>query len=233
MTEATLTTANAMSGSVYGRELSPAEIEAKAHRDLVGGLWDEVGALQIEFLRARGLAPGDRLLDVGCGALRGGVHFVRYLEPGHYYGLDINASLIEAGRRELTDAGLGERDAQLLVDDRFAASRFGVSFDAALAVSVFTHLPANAIVRCLVEVARVLKPGARFFASWFEAPAPAWLEPVTHPRGGIVSHYDADPYHYATAELSWMAGLARLRVENLGDWAHPRGQHMAAFVRDE
>ena len=47
-----------------------------AHREQVGGLWDEIGALQIDFLRAQGLRPGDTLLDVGCGCLRGGVHFV-------------------------------------------------------------------------------------------------------------------------------------------------------------
>ena len=215
--------------NVYGRELTLAEIDAGAHRDLVGGMWEEIGALQLAFLRARGLAAGHRLLDVGCGALRGGVHFVRFLEPGRYHGLDINASLIEAGRRELAEAGLAGRQATLLVDDGFAASRFGVRFDVALAVSLFSHLPANKIVRCFVEVAKVLAPGARFYASWWEAPHAAHLAPITHAPAGIVTYYDADSYHYAFAELEWMAGLAGLRAQNLGEWGHPRGQHMAAF----
>lgn len=219
--------------NVYGRELTPAEIEARAHRDLVGGMWEEIGALQLAFMQARGLAVSDRLLDMGCGALRGGIHFVRFLEPARYHGLDINASLIEAGRRELAEAGLAGREARLMVDDGFAASRFGVRFDAALAVSLFSHLPVNKIVRCLVEVARVLAPGARFYASWWEAPTPAHLAPLTHPPAGIVTYYDADSYHYAFAELEWMAGLAGLRARNLGDWGHPRGQRMAMFDRDE
>lgn len=220
-------------GHVYDRELTPAEIEARAHRELVGGLWDEIGALQLDYLRGRGLAPAHRLLDVGCGALRGGVHFVRHLAPGHYYGLDRNASLIEAGRRELADANLGNRDAQLMVDDQFRASRFDTRFDMAVAVSLFSHLYANQIVRCLVEVGRVLAPGARFYASWWEAPAPAWLDPLPRPPFDIVTHYDVDSFHYAFAEISWMAGIAGLRADNLGDWGHPRGQRMAAFVRDE
>ena len=155
---------------MYGRELSAEEIAARAHREAVGGMWDEIGALQLDFLRAQGLAAPHRLLDVGCGALRGGVHFVRFLDPGGYHGLDVNPSLIAAGERELVDAGLADRGAHLIVDDRFAVSRFGQRFEFALAVSLFTHLAMNSIVRCMVEVAKVLAPSGRFFASWFEAP---------------------------------------------------------------
>lgn len=213
----------------YARQLTPAEIAGRAHREFVGGMWDEIGALQLAFMRDRGLAPSHRLLDMGCGAMRGGVHFVRFLGPGGYHGLDINASLIDAGRKELVEAGLGDRDARLLVDDGFDASRFGVRFDAAVAVSLFSHLPMNKIVRCLCEVARVLAPGARFHASFWEAPHPAHLAPLTHAPAGIVTRYDADSYHYAFAEIAWMAGLAGLRAELVGDWGHPRGQQMASF----
>ena len=71
-----------------------------AHREQVGGLWDEVGALQIDFLRAQGLRPPDTLLDVGCGCLRGGVHLVGYLEPGRYYGIDRDADARPRGPRD-------------------------------------------------------------------------------------------------------------------------------------
>lgn len=218
-----------MHGNVYGRELTGEEIAAGLHREFVGGMWDEVGRLQFDFLRAQGLVPQHRLLDVGCGALRGGIHFVRHLEPGHYCGLDVNASLLEAGKRELAAAGLGQRGARLLADDAFRASRFGSSFDMAIAVSLFTHLPMNPIVRCLVEVARTLALDARFYASYFEAPAPACLEPLRQPPGEIVTHYDRDPFHYAFDELQAMARLAGVRVERVGEWQHPRGQRMAAF----
>lgn len=93
----------------YGRQLSPAEIETKEHRNLVGGLWEELGTLQFNFLKDHGLQPHHRLVDLGCGALRGGLHFIRYLDAGHYYGIDINASLIEAGKRELDQEQLGAR----------------------------------------------------------------------------------------------------------------------------
>jgi len=215
----------------YGRQLTNAEIDAKEHRDFVGGLWDELGLLQLRFLRERGLQPGHRLLDLGCGALRGGIHFIRYLEPGNYYGADINASLLEAGRRELAEANLADRKIHLLVTDRFEVGRFETTFDFGIAVSVFTHLTMNHIVQCLVEVRQVLRPDARFYASWFEAPAKARMAPLTHDPAGIVTSYHCDPYHYAFDEIRWMADLAELDVENIGDWGHPRGQRMLAFAR--
>jgi hypothetical protein len=39
------------------------------HQSVIGGLWDEVGQLQHDFLVAHGLQPTHRLLDVGCGSL--------------------------------------------------------------------------------------------------------------------------------------------------------------------
>jgi cyclopropane fatty-acyl-phospholipid synthase-like methyltransferase len=220
-----------MAINVYGRQLSDAEIDAKEHRDLVGGLWDELGALQFAFLTAQGLTPASRLLDLGCGALRGGVHFVRHLDAGNYYGMDINASLIEAGRRELAEAGLGGKRVHLLVSDDFELERFGTTFEYAIAVSVFTHLTMNHIVKCLAEVRRTLAPHGRFFASYFEAPTRAYLAALAHSPGDIVTSYCADPYHYAFEEMQWMAGLAELNVERIGDWGHPRDQQMLAFSR--
>ena len=78
------------------------------HRQMVGGLWDEMGQLQFDFLVRQGLSPEHRLLDIACGCLRGGVHFVRYLQPGNYYGVDVNAPLLERGRYELASAGIAE-----------------------------------------------------------------------------------------------------------------------------
>jgi cyclopropane fatty-acyl-phospholipid synthase-like methyltransferase len=221
-----------MKANEYDRQLTEDEIRGKAHREFVGGLWDEIGKLQFEFMRSRGLEPQHRLLDIGCGALRGGVHFVRYLAPDRYFGLDINASLIDAGRRELHDAGLADRRARLEVSNRFDFPAFGAHFDYAIAISVFTHLPMNSIVRCLAEARDVLLPHGVLFASFFEAPAPAWLRPLRHEPGEITTHYDADPYHYAVAEMRHMAHVVGLRVESIGDWAHPRDQRMLAFSRD-
>ena len=110
----------------------------------------------------------------------------------------------------------------------FEFGQFGRQFDFALAQSVFTHLPMNHIIRCLIEIRKVLNPGGMFYATFFEAPRSGHLAPIAHP-GGAVSHYDEDPYHQSWEEMQWMAGVARLQVHRIGDWQHPRNQRMLAF----
>jgi ubiquinone/menaquinone biosynthesis C-methylase UbiE len=215
--------------NTYSRQWTPDEIVAGAHREAVGGLWDEIGRLQCDFLIAAGLRPEHRFIDVGCGALRGGIHFVKYLAPGHYYGLDVNDSLIEAGKRELQLAGLSDRGANLLVNDRFEVCRFDVPFDHGIAQSLFSHLPLNQIISCLVQVKRALAPRGSFHATYFAASRSAHLETIVHTPGAIRTSYEADPFHYSFEEMSFAARLANLAVERV-DWDHPRAQRMLWFT---
>lgn len=217
--------------NAYGRQLSDAEIAAKEHRAFIGGLWEEVGQLQFEFMKMQGLLPEQKLADVGCGAMRGGLHFVNYLKPGNYFGLDINESLIRAAKTELDDAGLFHKNPNLLVNDKFELSLFNTKFDFAIAVSVFTHLFMNNIVRCLVEVNRVLAPAGKFYATFFQAPNAAYLNPIDHIPGTITTYYDRDPFHYAFSEMQNMAALANLQVSLVEEWSHPRNQRMLCFSR--
>lgn len=215
----------------YDQELSNAEIASDVHRGAVGGRWEELGRWQFELLVGKGLLPAHRLLDVGCGALRGGIHFIRYLAPGNYYGLDINASLIKAGREvELPRAGLTDRNPRLEVSNCFEFSKFGTTFPYALALSVFTHLPANAIETCLVRLLDVLEPGARFYATYFEAARPHVIDPLRH-LDGIVTYNDADPFHYHFSWFEFLTAGLPWTVTNLGACQHPRGQHLLEFTR--
>ncbi len=214
----------------YYQQLTQEQINAGTHRDMVGGMWEEIGRLQFEFLRARGLKPSHRLLDIGCGSLRGGIHAIKYLEPGNYYGLDINPSLIKAGRHEIRLAGLTQKNPHLAVSDRFELGLFREKFDYLLALSVFTHLFANHIIRCFAEVREVLAPGGRFFATFFLAPHSVHLASIVHQPGGIKTEYDRDPFHYSLDEIGAMAKLADLSAEIIGDWNHPRAQQMVMFL---
>lgn len=215
----------------YDPQLTDEEIAGGSHRGAVGGLWDEMGRWQFDLLVRNGLKPSHRLLDVGCGALRGGIHFIRYLEPGNYYGIDINASLIKAGREiELPRAGLSDRNPHLEVCTSFAFSKFGTTFPFALALSVFTHLPANAIETCLVRLVDALEPGGRCYATYFEAPEPHALEPIRH-LDGVVTYNDTDPFHYHFSWFEFLTSNLALDVRNLGACGHPRGQHLLEFVR--
>ncbi len=221
---------NIMKGvNAYFKDLTNKEIENKAHRDFVGGLWEELGHLQLEFLIKSGLKPNHKLLDIGCGCLRGGVHYVKYLQEGNYYGLDINNSLIEAGKIELKKADLIKKKPNLIVDDKFSFDKFGSKFDFMVSVSVFTHLPMNIIIRCLNKARESLTPNGVYYSTFFQAPTPSHLEAIKQQPGDIITNYDSDPFHYSVEELAYMAKLAKLEINIIGDWDHPRNQKMVAF----
>jgi SAM-dependent methyltransferase len=190
-----------------------------------------MGKKQFEYLVEQGLLPGHRFLDVGCGSLRGGVHFVGYLEPGHYFGLDIQQRLLDAGRVELEAAGLEPASARLMQDDAFRFGRFGQQFDFALAQSVFTHLPLNTIMRCLAEIERVLRPAGRFYATFFQHRGPRLDTEAVRQSETVTTHPDADPFHYDPDVFRWAVEGSSLDVDLIGDWDHPRNQQMLLFTK--
>ena len=213
----------------YTRPLSEEEIISGRHRAKVKGPWEELGALQLAFLREQGLQQGHRLLDVGCGPLRGGIHLVDYLEPGGYYGVDINQSLLDAGYDHELPGHLRAklpRD-HLRATDRFDCD-FGVAFDYALAQSLFTHLSLNQIRLCLYRVAKVMPPGGRFFATFFRAPR---SHPLDVPRGDGRLWTERNAFFYYRADLKWAARCAPWEVRYIGKWGHPRHQMMMEFRR--
>jgi cyclopropane fatty-acyl-phospholipid synthase-like methyltransferase len=216
----------------YTRQLTRKEIAKGEHRNFVGGFWHEIGTLQFEFLLRHGLLPGHKLVDIGCGALRCGLPIIRYLETGNYFGLDINESLLEGGKRELALAELTDKRPKLLLNNKFELDRFGVLFDFAIAQSLFTHLDMNSIVRCLREARKVLHSGSKFFISFLQAPHSGHLEQVRHEPGGVVSNLDSDPYHYSFAELQWLAASAGFTAELVGNWNHPRNLQMLQLSTD-
>jgi SAM-dependent methyltransferase len=218
----------------YAKPLTEAEIEDGRHRRRAGGLWAAMGKLQLDFMVEHGLEPGSRLIDIGCGPLRAGVHFVDYLEPGNYYGIDVNGTLLDAGYDvEFSDELRSKLPREnLRATDRFDCD-FGVQFDFAIAQSLFTHLPLNDIRLCLVRLGRQMKPGGRFYGTFFEAPA-------DFPVDGVLDGDDErkrdkfterNPFWYWPGDLEWAAGFGPWKFTYLGDWGHPRNQKMGEFLR--
>jgi SAM-dependent methyltransferase len=204
-------------------------------RSSVGGLWDRMGSLQFDFLVAQGLGTDDYLLDLGCGVMRGGRHFVRYLDAGHYCGVDIDAEMIEGGERQLAADGLAAKGARLRVTDTFDVD-FGQPFDAAIAQSVFTHLPLNSIWAALANVSANLREGGVFYATFFRGPdGPERLVPIQQPceegRQPVRTFAERNHYHYSPDDFRRLCENLPLEPRDIGDWGHPRGQQMMAFTR--
>jgi SAM-dependent methyltransferase len=202
------------------------------HRDMIGGMWEEIGALQFDFLVHQGMRPHHKLLDLGCGAGRLAVRAVPYLQGGGgvYHGVDLSASLLSAAHKELEAIGapLSPRDLHATAD--FTPGPGAPStFDFGIAQSLFTHLPRDCFEQALRAIAPWFGPASRFFATFFIGPANA--AELRHEPSGVVSHPDRDPFHYDADAIVAAAMRNGWRVESLGAWDHPRDQQMCALRR--
>jgi len=215
-----------------GTPADEAAMDRAPHRLVSGGRWRETGLWQYEFLRRQGLRPADHVLDVGCGSLAAAIHLLPFMEIGHYYGIERNRALFEAGVwTELRRAGVIQERGHFLVNDTFDLIGVPVAFDLALAGSLFRQLPFNDVARCIASVVRALTPLGRFYATWFENPDPSRFEPISHPNG-VISYQDREPYHYPfplVEEVCRTVGASVARVE---DSSHPRGESVLVIARD-
>jgi SAM-dependent methyltransferase len=126
--------------------------------------------LTVDFDRL-GLQPGDRVLDMGCGAgrhafemFRRGAHVVAFDQDADELGavLDLFGAMREAGE---VPAGA---EADIKEGDALALPFADGEFDRVVAAEVLEHLPDDATAAA--ELARVLRPGGTLAVS-----VPRWL----------------------------------------------------------
>lgn len=186
--------------------------------------YDVIGAAQFALLYALGLREHHRLLDIGCGSLRGGRMLIPYLAPGGYVGVDPNAWLINAA----IDEQLG-RDVLVVKrpvfdhSDDFSLGHLG-RFDYVLAQGIATNTGPQLLRRLLGGIETTL--------------ASTGLAAVTiiHPGTGDHSAVEVslddreasdwrypDCYAYDRSEIAAAIATAGL-VGRPIDWFHPRHQ---------
>ena len=203
-------------------------VEPGWHRRAVGGMWEELGRLQLDFLVGQGLRPDHYFLDVGCGSLRGGVHFIRYLEAGHYYGFDRSPERLEAGRDvELPRSGLVGQAACARGDRRLRRRALRPRLRLrARPVGLHAH-PARRHRALPAERRRGARTGRALYATFNERSG----EAADHVDRSELP-YGKDPierYEFSVFEELCRAGP--LSVEYIGEWGHPRGQKMLVFTK--
>jgi SAM-dependent methyltransferase len=214
----------------YDEDAMAAAVERGDHREVIGSMWNEIGSLQLDFLKANGVVPESSLLDIGCGSLRLGIRAIEYLESGNYWGTDLNPVLLDAGYdKEIVPAGLAGKlpRAQLIADSDFSFPGVPSTIDFAIATSVFTHLPLNHMRLCLARLAqRVTSPCTFFFTIFVPPDGGPVTESHKQPRGAKTTHSHRDPYHYEVADVHFAAAGTPWSIEYIGDWNHPRNQMM-------
>ncbi|MER7760206.1 class I SAM-dependent methyltransferase [Streptomyces sp. NPDC097619] len=125
--------------------------------------WLALGEMQFDYLLRHGLEPGKRMLDIGCGNLRAGRLFIDYLNPGHYYGIDISPEILISAKETLASYGLQAKVPHLTLTKNLTLDFLPDGhFDVVHAHSVFSHSPVEVIDECLAHVGRILAPGGHF-----------------------------------------------------------------------
>jgi SAM-dependent methyltransferase len=168
----------------------------------IGGLWDEYGALQRDFLIARGLRPNHRLLDLGCGTGRLARAIVPYLDACHYTGFDISMGALEYARQLSTVEGWADKSPDFVSSEgRVTAS----GFDFIWAFSVMIHLPSDIAASLIKFALSRLADGGRLFFSYVRTERPdntrTGLKQFKHP----LSFYQkvADELGCPLIEVPW------------------------------
>ena len=145
------------------------------------GDFRRIGAEFLElFIRYGGLRPGSDVIDFGCGIGRMAIPLTQYLgADASYVGIDVNPHGIAWCRRRISK--IYQNFKFLRVD--YVNSLYNPkgkktpqsyrlplgprSFDFAISTSVFTHLARHEMKAFVRQLASVLRPGGRLFATFF------------------------------------------------------------------
>lgn len=196
-------------------------IAKKGHRGYVGGLWEEMGDLQFNFLLSMGLKPDMYLLDIACGSLRLGVKAIPYLECSHYLGIEKESILVKAGlEKELDPKIRVEKQPNIIISDSFEFNKLGQRADFAIAQSLFTHLPPSLINSCFSKLNPWLKEDGIFYATFFEA-----KQKINNPN----KPHDHASYGYTQAEMCAFGETNGFNYNYIGNWNHPRNQVIVEY----
>lgn len=185
-------------------------------------LWNDLGQWQFDALHQLGLQPQHRLLDVGCGALRFGLHAIDYLDDGHYVGVDAFARYLDLGRR-LAKTVVPEKNFRLIESSDFDFGVTTPTYDVAIAQSVLTHLSKAQNESCVAALAGVMKPGSQFVFTYLVG-RPQTLGFLYNGVQPMMRPVDTDDAFLATIAERHNAVFEKL------DLNHPTGQSVGRFI---
>jgi ubiquinone/menaquinone biosynthesis C-methylase UbiE len=186
--------------------------------------------------------PGQVIVDLACG--RGGPGlWVARKTGASLVGVDFSKAGIEQAGCRAQELGLGER-ARFLVRDAAATGLSDASCDGAMSVDSFWLFADKR--RVAAEIARILRPGARFiFTTWeFPATPPGWPPQLSQHRdllgeAGLAMRACEETQDWKRRQLAVYEGIlaaeSSLRAELGGDATAPligEAQEVPALLQD-
>ena len=130
-----------------------------------GNLWKMKRDFQMRFLKEQGMRKTDKLMDVGCGTLRGGIPMIEYLDNNNYFGIDVRENVLIEGRKELKTFKLEHKNPTLISFDHFSDIQIETKFNIIFAFSVLIHLADEIAENCFQFVGKSLLDDGVFFAN--------------------------------------------------------------------
>ena len=127
------------------------------------GYWNELQSYQLNVLKANGLQPQHKLLDIGCGPLQGGIAFIKYLEKGNYFGIDKNIDVIEAGKNQIKSNKLTAKNPYLACSENFELNEISdIKFDYMWASQILYYFEEEKIRSLMQMISLRLKDNGKF-----------------------------------------------------------------------
>lgn len=172
---------------------------------------DEVAA-RGAYLDLLGIAPGDRVLDVGCGSGVVTREIAKRVGSGRAVGVDPSAALLTIAREIAARTSVADR-IEFREGSALALPFADSSFDRAIAVTVLGHIPNGDAA--IPELVRVVRSGGTVGAFDFDSDMTAFTHPDREMTRRIVAAASD-----AVAVDGWMARrtpllLARAGVTNV------------------
>lgn len=165
-------------------------------------------AFREKILQLASLAPGEKVLDVGCGTGTLAIAAKRHVgESGLVYGIDASPEMIARSSAKARKARID------IMFERGIAEALpfpDATFDVVLSTIMLHHLPRKARLEAIREMRRVLRPEGRILAVDFEGDA-AQLK-------GILAHFHPRRHgHVKARDLIALFEESGLRIIESGE----------------
>jgi cyclopropane fatty-acyl-phospholipid synthase-like methyltransferase len=125
-----------------------------------------------EAIRALGLEPSHSVVDYGCGSLRVGQHFIRFLDSRNYIGLDVTDRFYLDGLsmldRELLEA---KQPGCEVISQRSLAATASRDPDFVVSIAVLKHVPPGELGHFFDNLAQLVKQHTRLVLVFTESDA--------------------------------------------------------------